>query len=159
MAAFEVGRLADHEARAVFPLIRETMPRVGLRAWLSFVKRTSPPRADAPTGIMAVRRVGRPFPCGLFCYRVEPDLRHGRVLIAEHFVAIDLLDPAAVLEVLVRELEALGVRLGCAAVRGVVHGQQASLAGGLAAAGHALEASLFGRTLAGPDQGEACPGR
>ncbi len=70
------------------------------------------------------------------------------MLIAEYFVAVDLLDPKGVLEVLVAELDALGHRLGCNAVRSVVHGREPEVAGGLAAAGHAPEASLLLKALA-----------
>ena len=36
-------------------------------------------------------------------------------MVADHFVAIDLLEPAAVLAALVEELDSLGKRLGCRA--------------------------------------------
>jgi hypothetical protein len=61
---------------------------------------------------------------------------------------VDLLDPKAVLDVLVGELDALGQRLDCNAVRSVVHGGEQAIAGGLAAAGHAPEASLLLKALA-----------
>ncbi|QYU66242.1 hypothetical protein J4558_14725 [Leptolyngbya sp. 15MV] len=66
---------------------------------------------------MAVRHVGRPFPCGLFCYRCEPDLRHGVALTADHLVALDLLDPEVVRERLLRALATLAAELGCEMVR------------------------------------------
>lgn len=147
MTGFSVGPLDARDARAVFPLIREASPAVALPRWLSYVRQVTSGRLAGQAGIVVARRVGRPYPCGLFCYRVENDLERGRVLTADHFVAVDLLDPAAVLDALVAELEALGARLGCSAVRGVVHGTQTDLAGGLSAAGHALEASLFGRLV------------
>ncbi len=147
MTRFTVGSLAENDVRVVFPLIREAIPGLTLPAWLRFVRQIGAVRPMGHAGIVVARRVGRTFPCGLFCYRVEQDLERGRVLTADHFVAVDLLDPSAVLDALVHELEALGARLGCAAIRGVVHGRQPALVGGLSAAGHALEASLFGRTL------------
>lgn len=147
MTGFTVGPLDSSEARAVYPLIREAIPGLELPTWLRFARQVTTGRLAGQAGVVVARRVGRTFPCGLFCFRVEQDLRHGRVLTADHFVAVDLLDPASVLDALVRELEALGARLGCSAIRGVVHGRQAALAGELAAAGHALEASLFGRSL------------
>lgn len=69
------------------------------------------------------------------------------MLIAEHFVAVDLLEPSAVLNALVAELDELGERLGCAAVRSIVHGGEGSVVGGLFAAGHAPEGSLLGKSL------------
>ncbi len=167
MPAFTVRALAPDEVLSVYPLIREAMPAIGLPAWTEFGRRltrrrltggqlTGPPLTGRPltgrrsgnAGIMAAWREGRPFPCGLFCYRVDTTLGQGRVLIAEYFVAVDLLDPKSVLEVLVAELDALGHRLDCNAVRSVVHGGEPEVAGGLAAAGHAPEASLLLKALA-----------
>jgi hypothetical protein len=61
------------------------------------------------------------------------------VLIADHFVAVDLLDPAAVLAAVVEELDSLARRLGCQAVRSLVHGGVPNVEGGLFAAGHRPE--------------------
>jgi hypothetical protein len=165
MAAFTVTNLTPDEIRSVYPLIREAIPGLDLAAWLKFARQHTAARRSAHNGIMVARRAGRAFPCGLFCYRVDQDLERGRVLIAEHFVAVDLLDPQAVLAALVEELEALGKRLGCAAVRSIVHGGEGTVAGGLFAAGHAPEASLLGKSLqpgkfpcaTGPKAGASAP--
>jgi len=147
MPAFTVRALVPDEIRSVYPLIREAMPSVDLAAWTEFARRLTGRRLSN-AGVMAAWRKGRPFPCGLFCFRVDKTLGQGRVLIAEYFVAVDLLDPKGVLEALVAELDALGHRLGCDAVRSVVHGREPELAGGLVAAGHAPEASLLLKGLA-----------
>lgn len=147
MSGITVRALAPEQLRFVYPLIREGMPGVDLNAWTDFARRLTG-RRPASAGIMAAWREGRSFPCGLFCYRVDKTLGQGKVLIAEYFVAVDLLDPKAVLDALVAELDALGRRLGCNAVRSVVHGGEPELAGGLAAAGHAPEASLLLKALA-----------
>lgn len=154
---FAVTTLAPSEARSVYPLIREAVPGLDLAAWLKFARQLTVTRKNAQSGIVVARRAGRPFPCGLFCYRVDHDLERGKVLSAEHFVAVDLLEPDAVLAALVNELEALGSRLGCAAVRSLVHGEERAVVGGLFAAGHAPEASLLGKTLGSdyPPQGSA----
>ena len=154
MSGFIVRPLAPDELRSVYPLIREAMPSITLTAWLAFAKPLLNRRA-AHTGIIAARRAGRAFPSGLFCYRVDTDLENGRVLIAEHFVAVDLLDPQAVLAALVAELDALGQRLGCDAVRSVVHGNENAVSGGLFAAGHAPEASLMLKPLRRKDTRDA----
>jgi hypothetical protein len=147
MSTFAVENLRPDQIRAVYPLIREAMRATGLQTWIRFARQLMTPRRGGQAGIVAARRRGRDFPCGLFCYRVDNDLEHGRVLIAEHFVAIDVLGPDAVLSALVEELEALGKRLGCTAIRSVVHGGENSVAGGLAAAGHAPEGSLMLKPL------------
>jgi len=147
MSAFTVRALAPDQVLSVYPLIREAMPDVDLTAWTDFARRVTGRRSHN-AGIMAAWREGRSFPCGLFCYRVDKTLAQGRVLIAEYFVAVDLLDPKGVLTALVAELDALGRRLGCNAVRSVVHGEDPEIAGGLVAAGHAPEASLLLKALA-----------
>ncbi len=123
------------------------MPAIDLQAWTDFARRLTG-RRPGHAGIMGAWREGRSFPCGLFCYRVDKTLGQGKVLIAEYFVAVDLLDPKGVLEALVGELDTLGQRLGCNAVRSVVHGGEPEVAGGLVAAGHAPEASLLLKALA-----------
>jgi hypothetical protein len=133
--------------RSAFPLIREALPNLDLPSWLRFVRQTNAARRTGRTGVIVARRTGRPYPCGLFCYRVDQDVAQGRVLIAEHFVAIDLLEPAVVLAALVGELDSLGTRLGCNAVRSLVHGTAAEISGGLAKAGHTQAGTLLFKTL------------
>jgi hypothetical protein len=136
MADFIIEVLSRDQIRSVYPLVREAVPTLDLPTWLRFARQLTSSRRLGQCGIVAARREGRLFPCGLFCYRVEDDLKLGKVLVADHFVAVDLLDPAAVLTALVEELDCLGKRLGCQAVRSLVHGGAPELEGGLYAAGH-----------------------
>jgi hypothetical protein len=145
MTSFTVEPLARSQVRAVFPLIREAIPGLSLAAWLRFAKGLAGPRKSPHAGIIVVRRESHDFPSGLFCYRVDPDPALGKILVAEHFVAVDLLHPADVLAALVEELDALGKRLGCKAVRGIVH--RAEEEGGLALGGHATIGSILGKPL------------
>lgn len=147
MSSITVENLRPDQIHAVYPLIREAVPNLALADWVRFARTLTGTRRAGQTGIVAARREGRSYPCGLFCYRVDQDLERGKVLSAEHFVAVDLLDPAAVLASLVAELEALGRRLGCSAVRSVVHGAEPAISGGLTAAGHAPEGTLLLKPL------------
>jgi len=159
MTSFIVEPLPREQIRAVYPLIREAIPGLSLAAWLRFAQgamggrtagamggRATAARRGNQSGIIVARRQGHGFPSGLFCYRVDPDPALGKVLVAEHFVAVDLLHPADVLAALVDELDALGKRLGCKAVRSVVH--RPEVEGGLAQAGHAMMGSILGKALA-----------
>src|SRR5262249_43163901 len=103
MAEFIIEMLSRDQLRSVYPLVREAGPTIGPAPWLRFARQLTGPRRPGQCGIVAARREGREFPSGLFCYRVEDDLKLGKVLIADHFVAVDLLDPAAVLAALVDE--------------------------------------------------------
>jgi hypothetical protein len=145
MSSFSVAPLARDQIRAVYPLIRETISGLSLPAWLRFAQGTTSSRRGGNAGIIVARREGHDFPSGLFCYRVDLDPALGKILVAEHFVAVDLLHPDDVLAALVAELDALGERLGCKAVRSIVHGER--IQGGLAQAGHAMVGSILGKVL------------
>jgi hypothetical protein len=146
-APFTVQALPPEQLLAVYPLVRETMPALTPGAWLRFARQLAGGKRAGQAGIVAAWRQGRNFPCGMFCYRVDNDLLHERVLVAEHFVAVDLLEPQAVLSALLAELEAMAARLQCKGVRSVVHGGNAEVRSGLSAAGHEPEASLLHKPI------------
>lgn len=146
MHRFDVSRLAGDEARLVYPLIRESEPGVTLETWLSFARRTAGKRMRR-TGILVATRAGQRFPSGLFCYRCHEDLALGQVVTADYFVAVDILDPAPVLDAMIRALEELGARFGFHAVRSVVHRRADLLNDCLLVSGHRVEATNFVKHL------------
>jgi len=154
MSDFNIDVLSRAQIHAVYPLIREAVPTLDLPSWLRFARHLTAPRRGGQEGIIAARREGRMFPSGLFCYRVEDDLKLGKVLIADHFIAVDLLDPGAVLAALVEQLDDLAKRLGCRAVRSLAHRGAPSVAGGLYAAGHRPDGALLLKTLLEPPHPE-----
>ena len=147
MADITVQMLAPTQVRSVFPLIRQVIPALDLAGWLRFARPLVNPRRPELGGIVVAQRPARPFHSGLFCYRQERDLAHGKMLIAEHFVALDLLEPEAVMAALLAELDVMAERFDCDAVRSVVHGSSPDIAGRLAAAGHRPEASLLWKQM------------
>jgi hypothetical protein len=146
MTSFIVEPLSRSQIRAVYPLIREAIPGLSLTAWLRFAQSTTARRPNGQAGIIVARREQHDFPSGLFCYRVDPHPVLGKILVAEYFVALDLLHPDEVLAALVEGLDALGGRLGCKAVRSIVHHPEVE--GGLTQAGHATIGSILGKSLA-----------
>lgn len=150
--------LAPEQAGTVFPLLREAIPGLLLPAWLRFARLVTAPRRAGQSGIKVVRRSPRPMPCGLFIWRRDDDPAHGAVLVAQHLLAIDLLDPGPMMAVLVRELEVLAPRLGCGGIRTMVIGPDAPLAARLLAArlmaaGYASAGSVMWKQLApAPDR-------
>ncbi|ODU60136.1 MAG: hypothetical protein ABS99_03100 [Acetobacteraceae bacterium SCN 69-10] len=128
-------------------MIREALPGLDLKTWLRFAHRIAQPRRPGQSGIIVVHRRPRPLPCGVFTWRCEHDLVHGEILIAEHFVAVDLLDPAPVMAALVAELDLLARRLGCTAIRTVVPGQGALAITRLHAAGHRHEGEMLWKVV------------
>jgi len=135
------------QIRTVYPLMREAVPGLDLRTWVSYARPVTNPRRAAREGIVAVRRVPRPLPCGLFLYRREHDLAHGIILATEYFVAMDLLDPAPVVQALANEMEALGKRLGCLSIRALVRQQSPAIEAGLQAAGLHTEGAMLWKRL------------
>jgi hypothetical protein len=153
MSEFTCHNLAPGEAATVFPLMREAVPGLELKTWLRFARRINTPRRAAQCGIMVVRRLARPMPCGLFVYRREDDLAHGPTLVAEHLVAVDLLDPAPVMRALIDELDQVAQELGCSAIRAMVLGQESLVATGLREAGHRPESATVWKRLLGESTG------
>jgi hypothetical protein len=147
MTSFTCDNLTPEEAATAYPLVREAVPGLNLQAWLRYARRIANPRHTARTGIIAVRRRSRPLPCGLFLYHRDHDLMYGSTLVAEHMVAIDLLDPDPVLQVLLEAMEALAVRLDCQATRIVVAGQEAFIASHLRAAGHHVDGEMMWKVV------------
>ncbi len=149
MSEFTCDNLAPGEAATVFALMREAVSGLELKTWLRFARRVNTPRRAAQCGIVVVRRVARPMACGLFVWRREDDLAHGPTLIAEHIVALDLLDPAPVMRALIDELDRLAKEFGCCAIRAMVLGQESLVATGLRDAGHRTEGATLWKQLLG----------
>ena len=143
MPGFTCKNLAPDQVYTVYPLVREVVPTLDLKTWIRIAKRVANPKRADQAGIRVVLRSPRQLPCGLFLYRREHDLAHGPILIAEHMVAVDVLDPQSVMSALVRELETLAERLGCSAIRTMVLGQASLAASGLYAAGHRPEGATL----------------
>lgn len=148
-AGLTCEELPAARAGTVFPLLREAIPGLELQAWLRFARRITAPSRATQSGIIVARRAPRPMPCGLFIWRRDADLAHGAVLVAEHLVAIDLLDPEPVRAALVQELEALAKRLGCGGIRTMVIRPDAPIAARLLAAGHASDGAAMFKALEG----------
>ncbi|MCC6718734.1 MAG: hypothetical protein IT555_12690 [Acetobacteraceae bacterium] len=148
----QCDNLSPVQVGTVFPLVREAVPGLTLPTWLRFARRATAPRRAGQSGIIVVRRAPRPMPCGLFIWHRDDDLSHGAVLVAEHLVAIDLLDPEPVMAALVRELEALARRLDCGGIRTMVIRPDAPIAASLLAAGHAEAGAALWKPVGGaPD--------
>lgn len=136
MSGFTSHLVPPDQVRMVYPLVREAVAGLDLKTWVAFAQKIANPRRAAQGGILAVTRAGRNLPCGVFLYRREDQLPDGAVLVAEHFVAMDVVDPQPVVQALVEELDALAKRLSCTAIRVVVPGDDSLLRSGLQAAGH-----------------------
>jgi hypothetical protein len=106
-----VEPITPGDVRPLFPLMRAVEPNLQLSAWLGYSRRMTKAKAGARAGIMVARRRGHSLPCGAVHYRLDRNLRYGQLLTAEHFIAIDLLYPHAVLVALFDRLCVAGHRL------------------------------------------------
>ena len=135
------GKLIDQ----AFPLVQASLPSVDLEQWRDFAGQLIGDGAPDTTGILSVL-TEQGYIAGLSIYRVEPSLAHGPVLIADHFMALDLFNRAAVVNVLADVLEDLARRRGCTALHthipekdGVWRGPADCLVSILRNRGHAIE--------------------
>ncbi|MCO6417906.1 hypothetical protein JYK14_17305 [Siccirubricoccus sp. KC 17139] len=153
MPSLIVAPLQPAEFRPAYPLVRAVAPRVSLAEWLRFARRATARSRANLEGVTTVRHPGRAFPSGLCCWRRDHDLEEGRVLTAEHIIALDLLDTAPVIDALTAELERIAVRLQCRSLRSVLHPQAAPLADRLKLRGHRLAATLLTKPVNAAEAG------
>jgi hypothetical protein len=121
MADVLVGPIAAGDIRPLYPLMQAAEPDLKLSAWLSYSRRMTKAKIGARAGIMVARRRGHTLPCGAVHYRLDRNLRYGQLLTAEHFIAIDLLYPHAVLTALFEALDGVATACGCSAMRSILH--------------------------------------
>ena len=139
--------LAANQLPLVYPLVRAVMPSVTLDSWLRYGRGLIGARQQGQSGVVACTRRGRALPCGMFCWRRERDPEKGEVMVAEHFVALDILDPRPVHEKLMAELERMGRAQGCAAIRSAIHNHSSGLQAAFLAAGHRPTGALLSKDL------------
>jgi hypothetical protein len=134
-----VERLARPQFRTVYPLMREAAPALSLPRWLQYAGSLSRGTAMARKGVLVARRRAALHPCGAVCYRSERHMTSGSMLTAEHFIAVDLLYPEAIIAALLTELDGVAASLGCTSIRSIMHGGRAGLLEDLQAAGHSSD--------------------
>lgn len=140
------------DVRPLFPLVQAQEAGLTWFQWQAYAKRVAKSHRMAREGILVARRSGQPLPCGAVCYRIDRDLRFGRILTVEHVIALDLLYPQSVRSALTAALERLALNLGCNIIRAIVPDHHAEVAEELRKAGHSED----GRTLTKhcrPDRG------
>ena len=113
--SFSVRRLTARQAAQAFPLIQSIAPDLRLEDWKSFS--TQPATEGIGTRGVIAARDERNYICGLVCYHVAPNLRSRRLLIADHLIALDLVDRGGTIAALLGALEELAVLEKCGAVQ------------------------------------------
>ncbi len=151
MDVIRIEPLTTARVLQVFPLIREAVPLVRLEEWIRFARTRTSTRGRDCVGIRVATVGHNPYPSGLYSYRVDTQLLLGSVLVADHFVALDLLDARPVLDRLIADLEILATRLNCNEVRSIIQYRSTQAAQPLFAAGYHPQGMVFGKTLMGTD--------
>ncbi len=135
------------DIRPLFPLMRAVEPALTLSAWLRYSRRMTRAKAGTRAGIMVARRRGHNLPCGAVHYRLDRNLCYGQMLTAEHFIAIDLLYPHAVLAALFAALDAFAAASGCNAMRAILQDSGSDLLDKLGVAGHRRDGMTLTKSL------------
>jgi hypothetical protein len=125
-----------------FPLIRSDVPTLALADWVRHARRAADRGEGGRSGIMVVRGA-RPYPVGLFCWRIDHDIAGRRVLVAHHFVALELFDACPITRALVAGADRLAERLGCDSVESVVRREDGTMAACLESAGHRPSGRIY----------------
>lgn len=121
--------LGRRQIDQAYPLVCAIAPGLGVDQWRAFAAAVLDSATGggkgggtaggngmpANRGIMTVQNA-QGYMHGLFSYAAEPHLLHGRALCVDNFVVLDLFDVAGVAEALLRAMEGLARRLGCAAI-------------------------------------------
>lgn len=119
--SFIAKPLGRRQIDQAYPLIGAIAPALGVERWRAFAAAmigegaASAPGGAMPCGIMTVQNANG-YIHGLFSYNVEQDLRHGRALVVDNFVVLDLFDLPGAAEVLLHAMDGLARDLGCTAI-------------------------------------------
>ncbi len=112
-----VKPLEREGARQAFPLVQSIFPELTLEEWLSFARDMEQPQPTTfgPCGIVSVQS-GRGYIHGLYSYMVERNLRHGRILEVNNFVALDMADRWGATSRLLSTMDELAKQFDCSAI-------------------------------------------
>ena len=138
MRSLSVELLTLAEIDRAFPLIAATLPDIHPDEWHSFAARLIGNRGTGTCGILAAQAEGG-YLTGLCVYHQIDSIALGRSLLAESFVALDLIDPAVVIDALADALKMTAARQGCARVRAWAPSRRGGLIGHLKASGFVEE--------------------
>jgi hypothetical protein len=114
-----VNLMSVEEIDQAFPLVRTLCPAAELEGWRRFARQRLSPDTQLGTGILIVRNEQGCI-VGLGAYTVTCDLLHGPILLADHFCALDIIDPENVARALEGGIERTARRHGCTAVHTTV---------------------------------------
>ena len=147
--SFETFRLTAKDVELSFALVSATLPGVDLTSWKRFVMPliAQKPAGERPEGAVGLRNP-RGYICGVMIYRAEDDLRSGRVLSVDLFIALDFLRERAAVAALLDTVEAIGCGEGYKNARIRIGPEQSQLLKAAQAAGYEAAERIFFKPIA-----------
>lgn len=112
LRAFSIRPVTADLVGQAFPVVQAAAPDVTLEQWRAFA--TNPPGENG-MGLVGVFNE-QDYIVGLFAYRREPHLQHGRILRICHLAAVDLVDSEPVLQALLQAIEDQAKAQDCSAI-------------------------------------------
>lgn len=112
MRAFSIRPVTADLVEQAFPVVQAAAPGVTLEQWRAFA--TNPPGENGMGLVGVFNEQG--YIVGLFAYRREPHLQHGRILRICHLAAVDLIDAEPVLQTLLQAIDEQAQAQGCSAI-------------------------------------------
>ena len=154
MRRLTTRRLTPERIAQAYPVIRMAMPNLSFEAWCRFAEEQIADD-EPPRGIVTVESE-QDYIVGLGAYRLERDLQDDRVLIANHFVAVDLIRREVVAETLAQELESVAKQHRCSALHTCLPGRGTKTAPNwlvelMANRGHTVDKLNLRKCLTGDD--------
>jgi hypothetical protein len=120
MEEYVIEPLARSAILNAYPLIQLTDPHMSLRAWKTRALAAIGRRGSGEHGILVAKRRARQHICGMVSFQTERDFAQGRVLVASHLIAVDILNARAIMLDLVKALAVQARKQNCKLVRLVV---------------------------------------
>jgi hypothetical protein len=147
MTSFISFALSADQTAVVFPLVHAAVPGIDLDAWRKFARALGGgAEPSSPAGALGLRNEAG-YICGLILFRRDHDLRHGKVLTVNLFIALDLVNEEEAASALLQAAEAKARELSCTAIHIRLDTTQKSLGQRFAASGYRGEADIFCRAI------------
>ncbi len=113
---FTIKPLLPEQVAQAFPVVHTARPNLTLDRWVDYAGELAAGKTQAvANGIMTLQN-DQGYIHGLFTYRVDQDLEHGRTLLAENVVVLGLTEQAAATVALIEAVEDLARRHDCGAI-------------------------------------------
>jgi len=147
--SFRTVALSEEDAAQTLPLAQVTWPGVDLEHWRTYIRSYAGRTPRAASGILALRDASDYF-CAMFAYRVDLDVRRGKVLMVQLFTAVDLANSPAFAQRQLQAAEAKARELDCASLEIRLYRGQSNLALQLRYLGLVDTGAIVSKAVEGP---------